>query len=283
VRLGPSEAWRASRTPAGPATVHLRVVAGELRAQAWGPGGEWILAHAPALVGEYDNEEDFQPRPGLLSALRSRLVGLRLGRAGTVSELVIPTVLEQRVTSIEAARSYRGLIDDLGEPAPGPAAAYGLRLPPAPAVLAELPSWAWHRYGVERQRADTARRACALARRLDEDMDLLADADSAERQAACARVRARLATIAGIGPWSIGELGVAALGDPDAVTTGDFHLPHVVAHALGGRPRGDDRLMLELLAPYVGHRGRVLRLLVMGGVREPAYGPRQPLSHIARR
>jgi 3-methyladenine DNA glycosylase/8-oxoguanine DNA glycosylase len=55
------------------------------------------------------------------------------------------------------------------------------------------------------------------------------------------------------------------LGDPDAVPTGDLHLPHEVAWALAGEERADDRRMLELLEPYRGHRFRVLRLLLAGG------------------
>src|SRR4029453_406544 len=46
-------------------------------------------------------------------------------------------------------------------------------------------------------------------------------------------------------------------GDPDAVPVGDFHLPHLVAGALAGEPRGTDERMLEPLAPFAGHRRRV--------------------------
>jgi hypothetical protein len=36
--------------------------------------------------------------------------------------------------------------------------------------------------------------------------------------------------------------------------------------------------MLELLEPYRGHRGRVLRLLLAGGIAAPRRGPRLPLN-----
>lgn len=49
--------------------------------------------------------------------------------------------------------------------------------------------------------------------------------------------------------------------DPDAVPTGDLHLPHLVCWGLGREPRGSDARMLELLEPFRGHRGRVCRLL----------------------
>jgi 3-methyladenine DNA glycosylase/8-oxoguanine DNA glycosylase len=56
------------------------------------------------------------------------------------------------------------------------------------------------------------------------------------------------------------------LGDPDAVPTGDLHLPHQVGWALAGEPRADDARMLDLLAPFAGHRFRLLRLLLAAGL-----------------
>jgi hypothetical protein len=49
------------------------------------------------------------------------------------------------------------------------------------------------------------------------------------------------------------------------VPLGDLHLPHEVGWALAAEPRADDVRMLELLAPYRGHRFRVLRLLLAEG------------------
>jgi hypothetical protein len=39
--------------------------------------------------------------------------------------------------------------------------------------------------------------------------------------------------------------------------------------------------MLELLEPWRGHRGRVLRLIGAGAGAAPRYGPRMPLRTIA--
>ena len=36
------------------------------------------------------------------------------------------------------------------------------------------------------------------------------------------------------------DRGGAALGDPDAIAVGDFHMPNWVAWNLAGEPRGDD-------------------------------------------
>ncbi|TMK54314.1 MAG: hypothetical protein E6G59_03220, partial [Actinobacteria bacterium] len=49
--------------------------------------------------------------------------------------------------------------------APGPR---DLLVPPAPHVLAELPYWVYHPLGIERKRADTVKRVCARAARMEE-------------------------------------------------------------------------------------------------------------------
>jgi 3-methyladenine DNA glycosylase/8-oxoguanine DNA glycosylase len=126
-----------------------------------------------------------------------------------------------------------------------------LWVPPSPERVAHTPYEVFHRFGVERRRADVLKRLGMVARRLEESVQLpLADAYR------------RFAAVPGVGPWTRGRIGLVALGDPDAVVVGDLHLPHVVAQALAGEQRGTDERMLELLEPYRGHRGRVLRLLL---------------------
>jgi 3-methyladenine DNA glycosylase/8-oxoguanine DNA glycosylase len=71
-----------------------------------------------------------------------------------------------------------------------------------------------------------------------------------------------------------------SLGDPDAVSVGDYHLPNVVAWALAREPRGTDERMLELLEPYRGQRGRVQRLLEASQISPPAFGPRMEARSI---
>src|SRR5204862_489505 len=63
-----------------------------------------------------------------------------------------------------------------------------------------------------------------------------------------AEARRRMQSLPGVGPWTAAEVALVALGDPDAVPVGDFHLPHLVSNALAGEPRGSDERMLELLA-----------------------------------
>ena len=85
----------------------------------------------------------------------------------------------------------------------------------------------------------------------------------------------KLALLPGIGQWTIGSALASALADPDSVSVGDYHLKNIVGHALANRARSTDAQMLELLEPYRGQRGRVVRLLLAAGHRAPKFGPRQ--------
>ena len=49
----------------------------------------------------------------------------------------------------------------------------------------------------------------------------------------------------------------------------------MVAWALVGEPRATDERMLELLEPYAGQRGRVVRLIKTAGLGAPKFGPRK--------
>ncbi|MFN8622354.1 MAG: DNA-3-methyladenine glycosylase 2 family protein [Chloroflexota bacterium] len=267
VRFLSDAIWRAARTPEGPVTLHLRFVAGEVEAQAWGPGAGRALDGVPRLLGAEDDPAAFDPPAGLLLDLAKKLRGLRFGRCDWMLGPLLPAIIEQKVTGEEASRSYRGLVRVHGEPAPGPG---GLRLPPAPEVLARMPYWAYHPVGLEQRRADTIRRAAARAAWLEA---AIAGSPGAAME--------RLQQLPGIGPWTAAEAVRNAMGDPDAVSVGDFHLPNLVAWALAGEPCGDDARMLELLAPYAGQRARVIRLLELSGIRAPRYGPRYQGRSIA--
>jgi 3-methyladenine DNA glycosylase/8-oxoguanine DNA glycosylase len=261
IRIGRDRFARATRTPDGPAAVLGRLEGRQLVVEAWGPGAAWALDRIPALVGQQDDRGDF--RPGLhplVADLDRRLLGHRIGRTDAVLESLVPAILEQKVTGKEASRAVRLLGRAHGEPAPGP---LGLRLPPPPEVLAGLPYHAFHPFGVERRRADVIRRIAARARRLEE-LSALPPAEATRR----------LRTLPGIGPWTAAEVAIRAFGDPDAVSVGDFHTKHLVAWALAREPRGTDERMLELLEPWAGQRGRVVRLLEASGIAAPRYGPR---------
>jgi 3-methyladenine DNA glycosylase/8-oxoguanine DNA glycosylase len=261
MRVGATGAIRATRTPDGPAALRLERTGDRIEAEAWGPGADWVLAGLPALLGADDDRTPFDPgRHRLIAELDRRHRGVRIGRTGSVLEALVPAILEQKVTGTEAWRGLRGIIRRWGEPAPGP---LGLRLLPEPTILAGVPYHAFHPLGVERRRADLVRRVADRAVRFEEIVGL-------PREAALAR----LISVPGIGPWTAAEVMLRALGDPDAVSVGDFHLPNLVAFALAGEIRGSDARMLELLEPWRGQRARVVRLIEESGLRPPAFGPR---------
>jgi 3-methyladenine DNA glycosylase/8-oxoguanine DNA glycosylase len=262
IRLGPGQAWWATRTDEGPATLHLRQSPGRLAAEAFGPGADALLRRVPTLIGASGPADGLPTHNPLVTQLARRFPGVRLPRSEAVMDALVPAILEQKVTGEEAHRAWRGLVAVHGEPAPGPSA-WGLRLPPAPETLARLPYYAYHPFGIERRRADTIRRVAARATWLEATVDL-----------SFAEAQARLVSILGIGPWTAAEVAVRALGDPDAVSVGDFHLPGLVTWALAGEPRGDDARMLELLEPYRGHRAIVVRLVELGGPQRPRRAPR---------
>lgn len=267
IDLGRDEVWRATRTPDGPATVHLEARDGRIAAEAWGSGAVRALEDASALAGTADDPAELDPEPGLVRDLHLRNPGLRMCASGAVLELLVPTILGQKVTGIEQKRGWQALVRRYGEPAPGPRP---LTVPPAPDVLADLPYHAYHPLGIERRRADAIRRVCSRAVRVEE-------AGSMTSEDAQTRLRA----FRGVGPWTAAIVARVALGDVDAVETGDYNLPNLVAWNLAGEPRADDGRMLELLEPYRGQRGRVVRLLMLAGEWAPRYGPRMPIRRLA--
>ena len=56
----------------------------------------------------------------------------------------------------------------------------------------------------------------------------------------------------------------------------EVDVPNVVGWTLARR-KTDDAGMLELLAPYAGHRYRVTRLIELGGTRPERHGPRMSI------
>jgi 3-methyladenine DNA glycosylase/8-oxoguanine DNA glycosylase len=138
-----------------------------------------------------------------------------------------------------------------------------MRVTPRPEAWLDVPSWDFHRAGVEPGHARTIRACARVAHRLEETTTMSA-ADASRR----------LQAVPGVGPWTAAEVAQRALGDADAVSVGDFHLSAAVGWALIGE-RVDDARMLELLEPWRGHRYRVIRLLELTGQsRAPRRGPR---------
>lgn len=278
------EVWRAQRTPEGPASLRLRVLDGPTTAartllvSAWGPGAGWSLAHAPELLGEGDDGSvldgllaaraaDGDAAAAALQRLRRRARGLRLTRSHLVLEAAVPAVLEQKVTGVEARRAWRQLVRQHGEAAPGPAPE-GLTVMPDGVGWRSIPDHDWHRAGVGPQRMATIRRVAAVESALQRTLALGRGGPAAV---------AALCSIPGVGPWTAAEVLQRSHGDPDTVSVGDAHLPHVIGTWFTG-DRVDDAGMLALLSPYAGHRHRVVRLITSLGVEAPRFGAKATIE-----
>ncbi|MFJ5954633.1 DNA-3-methyladenine glycosylase family protein [Paenarthrobacter sp. NPDC092416] len=267
--------WMAFTTPAGPVT--LRLSGGGVGsdsfvdAQAWGPGSDQAVAAVPRLLGADDDWSAFdEPAfhstlPRLVTEARRRNLAVRLPSTGRVVDSLVPTILEQKVTTLEARRGYRYLMYRYGTPAPGKAPV-GLLVPPSPRQWLSIPSWEWHKAGVGPQRSATIMRALQSAVALER----LAHLSTAE-------AGAKLQTVPGIGVWTAAEVLQRTHGCPDSVSVGDYHLAAYVGYALTGR-KTDDAGMLELLEPWRGQRQRVVRMLYLSGFRKPTFGPRMTVQ-----
>jgi 3-methyladenine DNA glycosylase/8-oxoguanine DNA glycosylase len=255
--------WWAARTPAGAGTLALSARGDVVEAQAWGAGAEWLLERMPALLGCDDDWSglDVSAWPVLHRVLRSR-PGMRLCATGLVLDSLVPAVLEQKVTGGEAHRAWRSLLYRYGTAAPGPTPV-AMRVPPMPEALLAVPTWHWHRFGVDAKRVAAIRAAATVATRLEEAAGM-APADAL----------ARLRVVPGVGEWTAAETVQRAMGHPDAVSVGDFHLKNWVVYHFTGRARGTDEEMLECLAPWQGQRQRVVRLVELSGGGAPRFGPR---------
>src|SRR3984957_2728712 len=259
---------RTSLTPDGPATI--RVLPGpnpatRVRAQAWGPGAQWLLDALPGALALHDDTAGFEAlaadaHPVIRDAARLH-PGLRIGRSGRLMEALVPPVVGKEVVVLDAPRAWRILLAKYGTPPRGPGPR-GMRVFPPPGTWRRIPSWEWHRAGVEGVRAETIIRAASVADSLERLLTL--NHEEADR---------KLRTIPGIGVWTSAEARQRAAGDPDAVSVGGYHLKNVVGWALAGKDRPSDEEMLALLEPFKGHRHRATRLIGLSGGARPGRTP----------
>lgn len=280
------DVWRTSRTEAGGATTCFRQTRTGVRMVAWGPGAERAIELAPELLGRGDDWSglDLTAAPWL-AEVRRRNPGLRLLRTNAVFDALAAAVIEQKITGLEAHRAWRALHLGAAAPAPGPASLVpaGMTLPLAPDEWRRIPSWRWHRAGVDHARSTTVLRAAPLAAALERTLDVPGarsaagdrprglEADAAEE------VTRRLRSLPGVGVWTAAETTQRSHGDPDAPSFGDYHVAGAIGHAFTGEAV-DDEGMRELLEPWRGHRQRIVRLVGLSGRGKPRRGPRMTVQ-----
>lgn len=269
-RIDDTGAWHARRTDAGLATVHVVHRGDHLFAESWGDGADAILDEVPVLAGLEDvGVANIPVLHAIVGELKKSMAGFRLGHTRDLFAQTVAIAIAQKVTGKNSKDALGAIARKWGERAPGPR--NDLYVLPTPKDLASKPYYDFHPLNVERHRADLLKRIASQARAL-------------QRAAAMshADAYAHLLKFRGIGPWTAGIVMASALGDPDAVPVGDYHLPNVVSFNLAGEPRADDDRMLELLEPYRGHRGRVVLMLKSGGAAPPKWGPRSTVRDIRR-
>lgn len=281
VRVRQGVARRAEPGPAGPLVLEARRGTGEVFCEVWGPpqtpaeAAAEMLDAAAAWAGLRDDpgalREVAAGHPVVAGLLR-RLGEVRLSRLPRVGEALGRSVLSQLVQGGEARRSILEVAACAGTQAPGRLWAW-----PSAGQLGAVPAWTLLRCGVSLRAAKSLHAAALADRRLEETAG---DYPALDR---------RLRTLPGVGAWTSAETRLA-LGDPDAVSVGDYHLPTVVGSVLTGRPTAraegvfDDAAMVELLAPFAGQRGRVIKLCELAAGRlvpdVPRRGPRAaPSAH----
>ncbi|MCW4351690.1 DNA-3-methyladenine glycosylase 2 family protein [Hoyosella sp. YIM 151337] len=259
---GDGAIWRASRMPSGVVTYRIHQTdAHTVGVSAWGPGADEFLTTVPELLGEKDDPSSFRPHHPVLREAQHRAQGVRICRTGRVMEALVPAILEQRVHGIAARASWRRLVRQFGTPAPGPAPR-PMWCPPE--TWRWVPSWEFHKAGVDPRRAKTIIHAA----RRGEQLEQLTDPEVA---------LAYLQNIPGVGVWTAAETAQRAFGHADALSVGDFHLAAMIGWTLLGRPLDDDA-MVEYLAPLRPHRYRAVLLLGASGLAyKPKFGPRTPI------
>ncbi len=270
VRLAPGRFERATVTPAGAGAITVTWAPGrpEAQVETHGEGAAWLLERAPRLLGCTDDVGGFAPATPPLDDLWHRHRGDRIARTGTLWHDLAWFIVQQRVSRADAADHWRRLVADLGTPAPG---VPSLIAPPDADTVAGLGYPHFHRYGIERQRADHLRGAARAVARLER----LVDGDAVAAMPALRSVR-------GIGPWTASCLATQTWGERDAVIVGDHGIPAMVAWLLARERRADDRRMLELLEPYRPHRYRVIRLAFAGRAGPPRQHARAQRVDIRR-
>lgn len=265
--------WRAAMTPEGAATLLMRArpAVGEIEMEGWGPGADWMLAQAPAMLGSLDDPAAFASSYPVVRAGWARNPHWRVARTGLVMEALVPAIIEQKVTGPEAWLGWRRLLQRFGAVAPGPGAARGMFTPPTPKSLTLIPSWEWLRCHIDGARSKTIVRAARVADALERTVD---------RPAADAQ--ATLTAVPGIGVWTAAEVRQRAHGDADAVSFGDYHVARHVGWAITGE-EVDDVGLAQLLEPERPHRYRVQHVVTTRLPRRPRHGPRMaPRRHLPR-
>ena len=249
----------------GPLTVAVSSKGDDVNVECIGPDAQWLAPLVPDLLGL-----SFRPPridgPPRLRKLAQKFAGMRLPRMPILFSRLTQIVLQQLVSFEDARYSWRMLVRRYGTPISGQE---DLIAPPTASVVARLASHEFVECGVLPQHGRRLIGLAREARRIEATWGGGAAADAMERTCQL------LARQRGVGPWTIGYLRGAGMGDSDALVLKDYGFPKRVAYFFNGAEEADDDEMVRLLEPYCPHRFYVLLLLLKGAQIPPRRGPRR--------
>ena len=205
------------------------------------------LEHLRAILPLEADHSEFLRRfaydPLLRGPIRV-LRGKRPIRLGTVTQSVIRAVCGQLIESRRARRIERRLIQAT---CPTDGVLYA---PPRPAAFCDFAPAALQRFDLSARKAATIVRLCRTL-----ELERL-------REAPPAGVARRLERERGLGPWSVGVIGLEGLGCYDFGLVGDLGLIKLCSALLGRPAEPEDTA--ELLAPYGEWQGLASVYLLSG-------------------
>jgi AraC family transcriptional regulator of adaptative response / DNA-3-methyladenine glycosylase II len=217
----------------------------ELRSHSEG-AFEQLRAVLPLEADHSEFTRRFEDDPLLGRTIRM-LPGKRPIRVGSVTHSLVRAVCGQLITSSEARRIERRLIRSSCE-------TDGVfHVPPRPACFAGRAPAELQRFGLTARKASTIVRLCRTL-----DLERL-------RGLTTAGVAQRLERERGLGPWSVGVIGLEGLGCYDLGLVGDLGLIKLCT-ALLGRP-AEPPDTAELLARYGEWQGLASMYLLAGFAR----------------
>ena len=225
------------------------------RAEAWGSGADWLLDRAPHWVGLHDDVDGFDPslHPKIADWAR-RHPGIRLPAAGVIWQELLLVLLGQRVTTEEAVEELGEDRVRVGRTGAGPVRA-------AAATVARGGRRSLLCRPASLQRRAPTRRRDPAGRSSSQPVG------GSRCDGTPPSARTRLSALPGLGAWTATSVITATHGDPDTIVLRDYGLPTMVNYAFTGDARrlpadeGGDEIMCRHLAPWSGHRQRIVRLL----------------------
>ena len=175
------------------------------------------------------------------------LRGKRPLRVGTVTQALVRAVCGQLIPSREARKIERALIRSTCE------SDGHFHVPPTPECFAGTAPVRLQRFGLTARKASTIVRTCRTL-----DVERL-------RGVSPAGVAVRLERERGLGPWSVGVIGIQGLGCYELGLVGDLGLIKLCTALLGRQAESEDTA--ELLEPYGEWQGLASVYLLAGSAR----------------